>query len=268
MCEFCTEHGEGKKWYLQMKNYADELLRQELSAKPKEVTRAATRGERVGRFCEYFEGPVIAGIPRTLQQVGMAAAPSAELRGPAATEDEVLAKRKLNHFGQVIPIGDVEKIIDQADSITRIPCGFRYLSAGKSDARCRFGLGSGVSGALRGYPAASSSPEVLGKDDPICSASATATAAAWRTRPASSSAGRRTSSGRSTSAGWIRICTTAARTASSSASSGRSSTHRCWGRCTSIRRAASAAPFAAPSVPRTQSGSFPRQEDPKPPEFG
>lgn len=30
MCEFCTEHGEGKKWYLEMKNYADELLHYEL----------------------------------------------------------------------------------------------------------------------------------------------------------------------------------------------------------------------------------------------
>lgn len=32
MCEFYTEHGEGKKWYLEMKNYADELLHAELSA--------------------------------------------------------------------------------------------------------------------------------------------------------------------------------------------------------------------------------------------
>ena len=29
MCEFCTEHGEGKKWYLQMKNYSKELEHEE-----------------------------------------------------------------------------------------------------------------------------------------------------------------------------------------------------------------------------------------------
>ena len=23
VCEFCAEHGEGKKWYLEMKNYSD-----------------------------------------------------------------------------------------------------------------------------------------------------------------------------------------------------------------------------------------------------
>ena len=31
MCEFCTAHGEGKKWYLEMKNYAEELAHDQLS---------------------------------------------------------------------------------------------------------------------------------------------------------------------------------------------------------------------------------------------
>ncbi len=25
MCQFCTKHGEGKKWYLEAKNYSDDL---------------------------------------------------------------------------------------------------------------------------------------------------------------------------------------------------------------------------------------------------
>ncbi len=32
MCQFCTAHGEGQKWYLQMKNYAEILLHEEISA--------------------------------------------------------------------------------------------------------------------------------------------------------------------------------------------------------------------------------------------
>jgi hypothetical protein len=28
MCEFCTQHGEGEKWYLTMENYSIELLDQ------------------------------------------------------------------------------------------------------------------------------------------------------------------------------------------------------------------------------------------------
>ena len=135
MCEFCAEHGEGKKWYLQMKNYSDELLHAELSAKEKEATRAGTRAEWLGRFMESFEMPAVTGVPKTLVELGMALAPTAELRGPAASEEEVLAERKITHFGQVLPIEDVEKVIDLADSITRIPCGCRFLSTGKSNAR-------------------------------------------------------------------------------------------------------------------------------------
>jgi hypothetical protein len=26
MCEFCTSHGEGKEWYLNVSNYSSELL--------------------------------------------------------------------------------------------------------------------------------------------------------------------------------------------------------------------------------------------------
>jgi len=45
MYEFCTKHGEGKKWYLQMKNYAEELLHEELSAAQKGIVGATTRFE-------------------------------------------------------------------------------------------------------------------------------------------------------------------------------------------------------------------------------
>ena len=51
MCEFCTEHGEGKKWYLLMKHFSDELLHQELNL---------TQQEMVGRpvELELFVGAV------------------------------------------------------------------------------------------------------------------------------------------------------------------------------------------------------------------
>ena len=29
MCEFCIQHGEGKKWYLTMENYSRDLLEQD-----------------------------------------------------------------------------------------------------------------------------------------------------------------------------------------------------------------------------------------------
>ena len=54
MCEFCTKHGEGNKWYLQMKNYADQLLYEELTAAQKGVVGATTRFEWSNRFWKTF----------------------------------------------------------------------------------------------------------------------------------------------------------------------------------------------------------------------
>ena len=165
MCEFCTKHGEGKKWYLQMKNYAEELLYAELSAKQKEATRASTRAEYLGRFVENLAVPAITGIPRPLEQVQKALAPTAELRVPPSSEAEIVEERKTVHFGQVLPIEEVEKVIDMADSITRLPCGCRFITTGKTNKRYCFGLGGDPKGSLKNLPDAAASLEVLDKEE-------------------------------------------------------------------------------------------------------
>jgi len=165
MCQFCTEHGEGKKWYLQMKNYADELLHQELSAKQKEATGASTRAEWLGRFAECFVIPAITGVPKPPEEVERALHPAVELRVPPASEEEILEGRQITHFGQVIPIEDVEKVIDLADSITRVPCGCRFLTTGKANARYCFGLVASGRGGQDAAPDPSSGLEVLTKEE-------------------------------------------------------------------------------------------------------
>jgi len=62
MCEFCTKHGEGKKWYLQMRNYASELLHEQLSAKQTQSTGSETRLEWTKRFWQGFVMPAITGV--------------------------------------------------------------------------------------------------------------------------------------------------------------------------------------------------------------
>ena len=69
------------------------------------------------------------------------------------------------HFGQVIPLEDVERIFDLADSITRLPCGCRFISTGKTDKRYCFGLGMDKWGIMGKYPDAASSLEVLDKEE-------------------------------------------------------------------------------------------------------
>ncbi len=163
MCEFCTEHGEGKKWYLQMRNYADELLHQELSSAQKDIVGTTTRFEWNNRFWENLVMPAITGVSST-QEESPDAPPSTEPTEAQPSEDEILANRKVEQFGQVLPIEDVEKVIDMVDSITRMPCGCRFLTTGKTDKRYCFGFGVDKWGILGRFPDAASSLEVLDKD--------------------------------------------------------------------------------------------------------
>ena len=58
-----------------------------------------------------------------------------------------------------------EKVFDLASSITRMPCGCRFLSTGKTDKRYCFGLGMDKLGVMGKYPDAVSSLEVLDRDE-------------------------------------------------------------------------------------------------------
>ena len=165
MCEFCTKHGEGKKWYLQMKNYAEELLHEELSAPQKDMVRASSRVVWINRFFENFVMPAITGIPKSREEIIDALHSTAELKGEKQDENTIMAARQTFHFGQVLPIEDVEEVIDMVDSITRMPCGCRFLSTGKTDKRYCFGLGVDKQGILGTFPDAASSLEVLDKHE-------------------------------------------------------------------------------------------------------
>ena len=164
MCEYCIEHGEGQKWYLQMKNYAEELLHEELSPSQKGQANAETRLEWNQRFFQNFVSPAIGGLPAA--QNYMTGAPAdAPPRVPQMTEDEIVAQRKVVHFGQVLPLEDAEQVLDLVDSITRLPCGCRFLSIGKTDKRYCIGLGMDKWGILGKYPDAASSLEVLDREE-------------------------------------------------------------------------------------------------------
>ena len=159
MCEFCTQHGEGKIWYLQMKNYSEELLHADLSTQQRGVVGATTRFEWANRFWQGLIMPAITGVTEP-EVAGFAPEPAAP-----PTQDEQVAQRKVEHFGQVLPIEDVEQVIDMVDSITRMPCGCRFVTTGKTDKRYCFGFGLDKWGILGKYPAAASSLEVLDKTE-------------------------------------------------------------------------------------------------------
>ncbi len=145
MCEFCTKHGEGKKWYLVMHNYSRELWDQQ------------GRAQFVEDFMVHFEehyGKATAQLDALARKPVLGRL----VRGLA------IRQQKAEHWGQVVPIEDVEQIVDLQDSIVRMPCVCRQLTTGR-EARYCFGVGVDPSGILGKYPDYSHSLEVLKKEE-------------------------------------------------------------------------------------------------------
>lgn len=161
MCEFCAEHAEGRKWYLEMKNYSQELLLAQLTGRERRLAQVETRLEWVRRFLEEFVLPA-AGVKSERADWGPG-------RDPAETRDaaQILEDWKTVHFGQILPVEDVPEVLGLATSITRIPCGCRFLLTGKTDQRYCFGLGLDQWGIMGKYPDASASLETMERDEAL-----------------------------------------------------------------------------------------------------
>ena len=64
----------------------------------------------------------------------------------------LIARQKKSHFGQVVPIEDVDKILDAIDSIVRLPCVCRSLTTGRREVRYCYGLGIDPTGLIGQFP--------------------------------------------------------------------------------------------------------------------
>jgi NAD-dependent dihydropyrimidine dehydrogenase PreA subunit len=117
MCEFCVKHGEGKKWYLQAKNYGEDLASD------------LRRRKFIERFFNEMMRP---GPDDALQSLRkLESAPALVRRFVSG----LLSRRfKREHIGQVVPLEDVEKILDICNGIVRVPCVCRRLTR-EADAR-------------------------------------------------------------------------------------------------------------------------------------
>ncbi len=120
MCEFCVQHGDGQKWYLAMQNYSRELLDEE------------NRLDYIAHFANTFEERV----PRSLDQLDLLS--RTPLHGPV--KPFLTRNQKRDHFGQVVPLEEIEQILSQVDGIARLPCVCRRVTTGQKEARYCFAL--------------------------------------------------------------------------------------------------------------------------------
>ena len=123
MCEFCTQHGEGKYWYLAAENYARELFEMD-GRRDYTVEFLKHFTERNGNAFERLDS-----ITRP------------PLRPLAPLIHSVLLKRsKASHYGQVVPLEDVEKILQMVHGAVRLPCVCRKVTTGNMNARYCYGV--------------------------------------------------------------------------------------------------------------------------------
>lgn len=135
MCNFCHQHGEGKKWYLEAKNYSENLL--------SDLKRR--------KFIEDFFAHGPEGMKKGENQLAKLDRLPALLRG--FIRKKVTKRQMPYHFGQVIPIEDVEKILEMATSVVRLACVCRHTFLGSEQRYC-FGLslapqGGGIENILK-----------------------------------------------------------------------------------------------------------------------
>lgn len=108
MCEFCLQHGEGEKWYLQAKNYSEDLLSD------------ARRREFIAEFVSVSaeeQGQSVRGMDASLDQFNRA---PGILRSMMSWRIGSQARKE--HHGQVLPIEDVEQILGFVNSVVRVAC--------------------------------------------------------------------------------------------------------------------------------------------------
>lgn len=117
MCEFCTQHGEGKKWYLRARNYSEDLI--------------SDLGRR----------KMIKGFFSSPETIAQSAQALVKLDQAPGFVQRVLRWRMTNkmkklHFGQVVPIEEVEQILNFVTSVTRLPCICRKSLTGSEHRYC------------------------------------------------------------------------------------------------------------------------------------
>jgi ferredoxin len=134
MCEFCTKHGEGKKWYENISHYTEEVFSQVNSLQKVKTFLGnlahsmRTDVERANRWKKR--------LPRIYDLIAY----------PLVTRH-----LKKTHFGQIVPMEDIENILDNFSSVVRLSCVCRKVTLGKTTRYC-FGIGMDLTPIFKDLP--------------------------------------------------------------------------------------------------------------------
>jgi len=132
MCEFCTKHGDGKIWYKNAANYANDLL--------------SDIGRR--KYIAEFLNSTIADGFRNIGRLEALLARKGRL--PVNIIRAMEEKAKNEHFGQVLPMEEIQALVMKASSVVRMPCACRWTISRKEE-RCCYALSYGPDAWYKGF---------------------------------------------------------------------------------------------------------------------
>jgi NAD-dependent dihydropyrimidine dehydrogenase PreA subunit len=144
MCDWCTKHGNGKKWYMNSRNYSNELA--------EEYNLEAYLTEQWMNFEQVFIRKIMGfsskdlGYKLKMPIIGKILRNKAEsmIHSEKKNRNPVRAD---GHFGQVIPLEDAQIIMSElaAEPIICNYCMCRWMQRKEKEAVCiNFGVLSGV----------------------------------------------------------------------------------------------------------------------------
>jgi len=145
MCEFCIQHGEGKKWYLEAGNYSEDLLSD--IRRRKFIDEFFREEEKFHTFRQKLEE--LDEKPWFVKR---------------------FARWRLNrffrkkHHGQVVPLEDIERIFAFTNSIVRVNCICRHIATGKEERYC-YGVSMGENGGEIAKIISGTNTQLFGKPD-------------------------------------------------------------------------------------------------------
>lgn len=118
------KHGDGKIWYENTANYAQDLL--------SDLNRRTY-------ISGFFESTIREGF-QTLGRLETIYRKKGRL--PDNLKKAMIERAKTEHFGQVLPMEDIRSLVMKAEAIVRMPCACRWTT-GKKEVRCCYGISFG-----------------------------------------------------------------------------------------------------------------------------
>ncbi len=121
MCEFCSEHGDGKVWFANAENYSRDLV---------------SDLERRNYINDFFTSTIDEGVT-TIGRLETLYGKKKRL--PPRLVKAMEKKAKVEHFGQVVTIEDIRELVGKAATVVRLPCACRWASQ-KKESRCCYSV--------------------------------------------------------------------------------------------------------------------------------